>query len=211
MCYTCSAMKVHFASSTRDLKKHKNDYRKICAIIKDMGHTITRDWLEEAIDIVENKKLQSLDREAVYNKVTAAIFSADAVVVEGTVVSFSIGHQLTLGLSKNKPTLVLVNKKYTQSKTGETKHTFLGGIVSPFLKVAEYDNSNLAKILNDFLNKNGSNPLIKFNIVLTKEIESYLDWVSFTYKVNKSEFIRNLITKNMRIEDKQYHKYLKQK
>jgi hypothetical protein len=204
-------MKVHFACTTTELKKHKNDYRKICSLIKSTGHTLTRDWLEEAIDIVENKKLKFLNREGVYNRVTAAIFSADVLVVEGTVASFSVGHQMTLGLSKNKPTLFLINKKYIKNEVNKRKHTFLGGIVSPFLKVIEYDDSNLVEILNDFLNNNSNSSLIKFNIILTKEIESYLDWVSFTHKVNKSEFIRNLIFKNMQNEDKQYHKYLKSK
>ena len=42
-------MKVHFACSTEELLKHKDKYRKICSLIKKMGHTIPRDWLEEAI------------------------------------------------------------------------------------------------------------------------------------------------------------------
>jgi hypothetical protein len=176
-----------------------------------MGHTITRDWLEEAIDIVESKALNSLDREDVYSKVTASIFSSDVVIIEGTVASFSVGHQVTLGLSKNKPTLFLIAKKHTSKKGGKAKNSFLAGLNSPLLKVVEYDDSTLADILNDFLNNNGGKPIVKFNIVLTKEIENYLDWVSFTHKVNKSEFIRNLILKNMRDEDKQYHKYLEHK
>lgn len=175
-----------------------------------MGHVITRDWLEEAIQIVEDNAVNTLDRENVYNKVTSSIFSSDVVIVEGTVASFSVGHQTTLGLSKNKPTLFLIAKKSSAKKSTKVKNSFLSGLTSPLLKVVEYDDTNLAAILNDFLNNNGGKPVVKFNIVLTKEIESYLDWVSFTYGVNKSEFIRNLILKNMREDDKQYHKYLEQ-
>lgn len=204
-------MKVHFACSTSELETYKSNYRKICALIKEMGHTITRDWLEEAIYIVESKAVKSLDREDVYSKVTASIFSSDVVIIEGTIASFSVGHQVTLGLSKNKPTLFLIAKKQANKKGNKTKYSFLAGLNSPLLKVVEYDDSTLADILNDFLNNNGGKPVVKFNIVLTKEIESYLDWVSFTYKINKSEFIRNLILKNMRDEDRQYHKYLEHK
>lgn len=198
-------MKVCFACSTSELATRKDTYRKICTLIKEMGHSITRDWLEEAIEIVENKAVGTLDREDVYNKVLSSILISDVMVIEGTVASFSVGHQVTLALSKNKPTLFLI-KKSTGKKHGR-KDSFLAGITSPLLTVVEYDDSNLADILNDFLNNNGGRPVVKFNIVLTKEIESYLNWASFTHKLNKSEFIRNLILKHMKDEDKQYQKY----
>jgi len=201
-------MKIHFACSTSELEKYKDNYRKICSVVKTMGHTITRDWLEEAIRLVENKKVASLDRENVYSKVTASIFSSDVIIVEGTIASFSVGHQVTLGLSKNKPTLFLIDKKSVSKKGGKKINSFLTGLKSPLLTIAEYDDSNLVDILNDFLNNNGGRPVVKFNIVLTKEIEHYLDWVSFTNKVNRSEFIRNLILKHMREEGNQYQKYL---
>ncbi len=171
-----------------------------------MRHTITRDWLEEAIRIVEGDAVSTLDREEVYNKVFGSILASDVMVIEGTVASFSVGHQVTLALSKNKPTLFLV-KKTVSKKSVRSKDSFLTGISSPLLTVAEYDDSNLADILNDFLNNNGGRPVVKFNIVLTKEIENYLNWASFTHKLNKSEFIRNLILKYMKDEDKQYQKY----
>lgn len=199
-------MKVCFACSTSELAARKDTYRKICALIKEMGHSITRDWLEEAIKIIENKAINTLDREDVYNKVLSSILAADVMIIEGTVTSFSVGHQVTLALSKNKPTLFLI-KKSEGKKPGKPKNSFLAGITSPLLTVTEYDDSTLADILNDFLNDNGGKPIVKFNIVLTKEIESYLNWASFTHKVNKSEFIRNLILKHMKDEDKQYQKY----
>jgi hypothetical protein len=167
-----------------------------------------RDWLEEAINLVESNTIASLDREDVYNKVVASILASDVLIIEGTVASFSLGHQITLGLSKNKPTLFLVSKKKTSKNNNKSKKTFLSGLNSPLLKVVEYDDSNLADILNDFLNNNGGQPVVKFNIVLTREIESYLNWVNFTYKTNRSEFIRNLILKHMREDDEQYKKYL---
>lgn len=201
-------MKVHFACSTSELETYKNSYRKICDLIKNMGHIIMRDWLEEAINLIESNTIASLDREDVYNKVVASILASDVLIIEGTVASFSLGHQITLGLSKNKPTLFLVSKKKTAKNTNKSKKTFLSGLNSPLLKVVEYDDSNLADILNDFLNNNGGQPVVKFNIVLTREIESYLNWVNFTYKTNRSEFIRNLILKHMKEEDKQYNKYL---
>lgn len=204
-------MRIHFACSTSELATYKENYREICGLVKGMGHTITRDWLEEAIRLVEGKAINSLDREDVYNKVVESILASDVVIIEGTVASFSVGHQITLGLSKNKPTLFLIAKDRSGKKKTKAKNSFLAGLNSPLLTVMEYDDSNLADALNDFLNNNGGRPVVKFNIVLTKEIENYLDWVSFTHKKNRSEFIRNLILKYMREEDAQYRKYLDHK
>ena len=199
-------MKVCFACSTSEIGTHKDAYRRICALIEEMGHTLTRNWIEEAIQVVDGRTIGTLDREDVYSKVLGSILAADVMIVEGTVASFSVGHQVTLALSKNKPILFLI-KKSPARKSGGAKNSFLAGITSPLLTIAEYDDSNLADILNEFLNNNGGKPIVKFNIVLTKEIENYLNWANFTYKINKSEFIRNLILKHMRDDDKQYQKY----
>lgn len=201
-------MKVCFACSTSELLARKDNYRRICSLVKEMGHSITRDWLDEAIRVVEQNMVSSLDREDVYNKVLSSILIADIMIIEGTVASFSVGHQVTLALSKNKPTLFLIKKDSSKKRTAKQKNSFLGGITSPLLKVVEYDDSTLPDILNDFLNNNGGSPVVKFNIVLTKDIENYLSWASFTHKINKSEFIRNLILKHMRDDDMQYKKYL---
>jgi len=200
-------MKVHFACSTSQLDVYKNDYRNICRLLKGMGHTITLDWLEQAVDFFEKKSPHRLNHEGIYNKVTASILASDVVIVEGTVMSFSVGHQLTLGLSKNKPCLFLVKKRSKSSKNIKAGvGSFLDGITTPLLTVAEYDDANLPDILDNFFNSNSGKPIVKFNIVLTKEIDNYLDWASFTYKVNKSEYIRNLILKEMRGENQQFKK-----
>ena len=207
LCYKLS-MKVHFACSTSEIATHKEDYRKVGALVKEMGHTIRRDCLKDAIRLVDSQAVDSLDREDAYNKVVASILTSDVVIIEGTVSSFSVGHQVTLGLTKSKPTLFLVRRKEGGTKNAKVKDSFLAGITSPLLTVSEYDDSNLADVLNDFLNNNGGRPVVKFNIVLTKEIENYLDWASFTYKINKSQFIRNLVLRHMKNEDIQYKKYI---
>ena len=74
--------------------------------------------------------------------------------------------------------------------------------------MAKYSNTeDLRRILSNFLKeKFGAN--IKFNIVLSKEIENYLDWASFYYKKNKSEFIRDIILEHMKNDDPNYQKYV---
>ena len=197
-------MKVFFASSTSELKKYKDNYREICRLVKDMGHSLTRDWIEEAIRLYD--KGGNIDREDIYTQVSEAIMAADVVVVEGTIASFSIGHQITLALTKNKPVLFLQLKNPQKDKRFKTN--FIDGLKSPLLTVVQYTPDELGDILNDFFDKNAGKHIVKFNIVLTREIENYLNWVSFAYRVNRSEFIRELIIKHMQTGDQKYQKYL---
>jgi len=200
-------MKVHFASSTSKLNHYKENYLAICRHVKELGHIITRDWLDEAIKYYEDGKLE-IDRESVYKKSIQSILTSDVVIVEGTVSSFSVGHQITIALSKNKPVLFLVYKD--ASEKNYFKNNFIDGIKSPLLTVAKYSLHNLRDIIEDFLNQNKGGNTIKFNLVFTKEIDNYLDWASFTYKTNKSEFIRRIIEKYIDETDERYKKYLAQ-
>lgn len=200
-------MKVHFASSTSELKKYKNNYLEICRQIKKIGHTITRDWIEEAIGFYEKGTLE-IDREDIYKKVMESVLTSDVVVIEGTVSSFSVGHQITVALTKNKPILFLEFKE--SDKKSYFKNSFIDGIKSPLITTAKYNLNNLREILEDFFNRNKNGLAVKFNIVLTKEIDNYLDWASFTYKISKSEFIRKIIQKYMNETDHRYRKYLSQ-
>jgi len=201
-------MKVHFACSTSELEIYSKNYIDICDILRDMGHTITRDWINNAVATLNDYKRGKfkIDRVAIYNKAVESILASDAVVIEGTVSSFSIGHQMTLALNKNKPTLILIYNDGS-SKNNKFQNSFIHGIRSPLLTVAKYSNTeDLRRILSNFLKeKFGAN--IKFNIVLSKEIENYLDWASFYYKKNKSEFIRDIILEHMKNDDPNYQKY----
>ena len=170
---------------------------------------MTRDWIENAVATLDayKKNKFKVDTVDIYNKAVQSVLASDTVIIEGTVSSFSIWHQVTLALSKNKPTLVLLYNDGSEKKN-RLQSSFILGIKSPLLTVAKYSSKeDLKRILTSFLSKSiGAS--IKFNIVLSKEIESYLDWASFFYKVSKSEFIREIIVKHMNNNDSEYQKYI---
>lgn len=202
-------MKVHFACSTSELDVYSKNYLDICNIIREQGHTITRDWIKNAVSTLSDYKKgkYKVDRVEIYNKTVQSILASDFVVIEGTISSFSIGHQLTLALSKNKPVLYMMYRDAGENKN-KLQNNFVHGVNSPLLTVAKYSSiEDIKKILTNFFNNNSS-VSTKFNIVLNKEIDNYLDWASFYYKMNKSEFIRDIINKHMKETDANYKKYL---
>ena len=42
-------MKIHFACSTSELAIYSKNYVDICNLIRDAGHIITRDWIDNAV------------------------------------------------------------------------------------------------------------------------------------------------------------------
>lgn len=198
-------MKIHFVCSTAELGKYANNYLAICQTIKDLGHSISRDWVGKAIEHKTEDAFE-IDREDIYKKSVESLLSSDLIITEGTISSFSVGHQITLALNRNKPVLFLTYKD--KKSKNYFKHKFIDGIKTPFLTIAEYDFNNLKDVLEDFINKNKSGATTKFNIVITKEIDNYLDWARFTYNKNKSEYIREIIKKHMNESDKKYQKYI---
>jgi hypothetical protein len=75
-------MKVHFAASTSKINELGDQYSLICELTKKMGHTITRDWLPEAIKLINSGKAD-IPREGVYDEVLKAILVADVIIAEG--------------------------------------------------------------------------------------------------------------------------------
>lgn len=191
-------MKIFFSCSTGDLLKHKEDYTVIVDTVKKEGHTLTRDWLEKSIEHTEQSSGKS-DRSNRYSKVMLAIAQADAVIFDCTVRSMGIGHQLTYALDKSKPTLLLYKRV-----SKEAEDLFISGSKSGFLTIKDYKTQEEAqKLVRDFLLKNLSKPKVRFQLVMDKEQNDFIEWASYKYKRNKSEIIKSAIDK-MAGEDKDY-------
>lgn len=193
-------MKVFFSCSTGDLLNHSNDYLTIVNTIKQNGHTITRDWIDRAIEQFKNGQIRG-KRSDLYSKVMSAISQSDAIVFDCTVRSMGIGHQLTYALDKSKPTLLLFRDS---SHSGED--LFISGSKSSFLTIKRYKtNEDIQESVSNFLLKNLSKPKVRFQLVLDKDQNDFIEWTSYTYKRNKSEIIKSAIDK-LAYDDKNYVK-----
>lgn len=168
-----------------------------------MGHAINRDWVDKSIELAE-KKLPDIVTSSVYGEVMLAIVTADAVVVDATVRSMSVGHQLTFALQKMKPVLLL---QHGEDKN-KIKELFISGAKSPLLMMRNYRNKQEIKpLIKEFVKKYESKAKTRFNLVLNKAQDSYIQWASFNYKKSKTEIIQEAINEKME-KDKDFEKYL---
>lgn len=189
-------MKVHFTGSNYKLEEHYGDYSAIISYLKEQGHTLTREWIDE--DLTHQKRDAEYTEEEyrdIWLQVKNSIIEADVVIVEGWNNSYSIGYQTAFALSYKKPVLVM-------TPNDKISHTIIAGEDNPFLHIVHYTPKTLKKVLSDFLIKfQPSDKDMRFNMFIDRETQLYLDIESYKTGKTKARIIRDLIKREIRNND----------
>ncbi|MBD3280413.1 hypothetical protein GF389_02725 [Candidatus Dojkabacteria bacterium] len=196
-------MKIFFGCSTSQMDTYKDLYLKIREIIIDEGHILTRDWLPLAIRALRQKE-KAYNTKSAYRDIMKAINDADLLIIDDTASGFSTGHEITLGIFRQKPTLVL----WHESKKRMFERRMIHGIDSPYLVTAYYTEKNLGEIILKFI-KQFSNATKKhrFHLVIDEVERNYIDWAKFSQGKSRTKVIREAIREKIET-DKNYQDYL---
>lgn len=185
-------MKVYFHASIFGKQYLKQSYEAIAGICKKEGHLLIGDYMLSR-NHKTTDKFSKEDHRRDFQKLSHELKSSDAVIIEATYPSVGTGHYLSLGLQYSKPTLVLSQNE---------PHGVLIGNPSRLLNLKKYNPSNekeLSKVIKDFLSRAQREHLNKrFNIMLTPEMNAWLDKVASERGNKKAELVRDLIHKSMR-------------
>lgn len=196
-------MKVFFTCPTKSIAKYGQCYRTIRDEIISLGHKINRDWIDYSINVAKRGN-HDIPSHGLYQDVMSAILTADVIVVDATIKSMSLGHQITYALQKGKPVLLLRRKKKNES----FKKLFVEGSNSKDLTTAEYKTiKDIPKILKQFFRKYKNKSQRRFNLALTSSQDTYINWASFYYRKTKTEVIQEAIDK-LAERDSSFKKYL---
>lgn len=196
-------MNVYIACSSKNFKDFFAYYKEIRNEVIRQGHTIPADWLGRLIKKTESGKnndtasIPNLKEEGI-----KAIDESDCLVAEVSISSSSVGYQIGHALSKRISTLCLYSKNFGEKKAPQ----ILDVSETSILKVEEYDNKELHNILKSFFEDISSTKLIKFNFIVTPEIERYISWGAAKNKVSKSEFLRQKVIDELIKKDPKFPK-----
>ncbi len=199
-------MKIYYTSSTAEYNKHKKNYNHIRDFLIQNKHILTRDWIPHTEKDIETGQTDLKPKiKDIYKACIKAIGEAELVIIEDTVSNFSTGHQITVALQQRKPTLVLWQGK----KHRQFNQTFIHGIESHILEIAEYTDNNLEEILTHFINKyQGLRVRNRFHLVLNEVERQYLDWAQFNRGKSRTRVIRDSLNKELK-NDQEYNNFLK--
>lgn len=184
-------MKVHFTASMNSLEKHYGAYSEVVDVIKNSGHQLVRDWLEEAGNKeMTRTKYSDIEWRKISEQTLDAVIQADIVVLDASSPSFSLGYQAAVALNHKKPLLVLFqygtenreliyDASYSLMDTKVYKdHKDISNIVKSFIEIHDIDSKDM-----------------RFNMFLDRESYTYLNWESSKTGKTKAQIIREIIKK----------------
>jgi hypothetical protein len=185
-------MKVHFSAPLQDLDDHISAYESIVGSIKSSGHSLVKDWLQEYHSTKARDQYFSDEEWKRINDATLeAVQSADAVIIEASISSFSMGYIAAKALAHKKPLLMLFDthpQPYILNSSNTLKRSEvyrsneeLQKIVTTFLKEIDVDANNL-----------------RFNMVLDREVYNFLNWESVNTGKTKAQIVREVLKERIR-------------
>lgn len=197
-------MKIYFTASTAEFNKYKHIYHQIRSFLIDDGHILTRDWIPRAEKRINAKEKELYDIREIYKETIRGIDEADLVIIEDTISNFSTGHQITIALMRQKPTLVL----WSGEKHKHFNQMYIHGIESEGLEIAKYEINNLNNLLKNFINKyKNFAQKDRFNLVINGAQRDYLDWKHYTTGISRTKLIKELLDEKI-VHDSSYQDYL---
>lgn len=184
-------MKVHLITSRTTLENDIATLRQIMTIIKQDGHSLARDWIEDEYKRIKSPSLPITDWSDIYKENLGAITKADVVIAETTYENFAVGYLIAFAVQLKKPVLLL------RHATAD-KNAFVSGVENGWTVRKEYAENNLKKILEDFLHDNDIQAKdMRFNFFIDRPIYNYLRWAAFKTGKTKAEILRELVMKEI--------------
>lgn len=185
-------MKIHFSASLQHLDEHLESYNLISEVVRSNGHELLKDWLKDYQHPGKSTQVYTdKEWEDITTQTLEAILKADAVIIEASTTSFSMGYQAALALAHKKPLLILFDSRY--------QHFILDS--SNSLKRAEvyHNQDELERAVTSFLRDNDiDSKSLRFNMVLDREVYNFLHWESVNTGRTKAQIVRDVIREQIR-------------
>lgn len=186
-------MKVYFSGALYTQGNLLPNYKKIVKCLTNNGYEVMEDT-----SVTPFTKFQKMNEEEIknnYNNVKKWIEKCDFAVFEASFPStLSIGHEISLALSKGKPVIVMYLKdRSPRFLMGNNDDNIVWACYGENVKEKSID-----EVLANAFEKVKNKINIRFNLFVPRTLMAYLDWVTKDVGVNKSEYIRVLIEKEVK-------------
>ncbi len=185
-------MKIFFTASLHGKSKYNEHYRLIDEGVKAKGHTIKSDHIlnysiESSGGWDEQKNLQY------HREVMDGIKQADALFVEASYASTSVGYLICFAVQMGKPVIIFHSGV-------EEPHMFRTlEKLNEKLQVVRYASlEELKSEVPHALEFVADSQDTRFNFFISPDHSQYLDWIAKNRKISRSVYLRTLIEQDMR-------------
>jgi hypothetical protein len=181
-------MNAYFTASVVGKKYHLANYQKIIDLLIDRGVNIQYEQVMRATETSIRMETKT-ERLTFQSKLEKWINSCDFIVVESTFPSISVGYEISLGIHRGKPVLILYSEGDPPS--------LLGNHTNEKVVCEKYNAQSLPGIIDDFINFVTGTSDTRFTFFISSEMASHLEKISKKQKIPKSVYLRRLIGESM--------------
>jgi predicted DNA-binding protein len=193
-------MNIYFTTSGKFYK----EYRKLYDKIIDTLTKLTGEKPYIALGDIDYEKASEKEITNAVKRMVKQLHNADIVITDNTFSVAGVGYDVATAINLKKPVLVLKLK----SKTKPGPHT-LNTLENRLLTYTEYTEEKLEEILNNFLKSAKEKLDTKFILIISPEIDRYLEWAGKNRRMHKAQIVRNAVEKELKT-DEDYKAHLKQ-
>ncbi len=188
-------MHIFFIGSVYGRPTFDDNFRAIIKGITDKGHTINPDHV---LTVTNEEMNQWSDAESVafHKKIVEGVKQADAVFLEVSYSSTSIGYLMAVAMQAGKPVVAFYSGKSEPHLFKLLENSGDKFEIIRYTKVEDLDKE--VGFALDFVT--GAQDT-RFNFFISSELSSYLDWISKKKKIPRSVYLRELIQQEMKIEE----------
>ncbi len=186
-------MKAFFIADRR-VKEKTALYNTIIKDLEKHGMKVDKSWINRS------SEEDSHDFENAYVRNMKSIKDNDVIVAEVTELTTGVGFLISTALNQKKPVLALFNKT-----SKDVPSTTLKGSNNKLLLFSEYLPNELDARIKEFTSRVKEMLDTKFILIISSEIERYLEWASDFRRMHKAQIVRAAI-EEMMDKDKEYKK-----
>jgi FixJ family two-component response regulator len=191
-------MKI-YASAPNSKKENLKAFTSVLKDLKSKGHKIIDIYEGETLDGTQNVdyfvKKHSLSEKA--------IREADMILVDVTFPGRRTGYEIARALGERKTVIGIYNESSDAIKVA----SLLGNKSKNFI-FKSYNDKNIISVVDEAIRIAKDQMDTKFILIISPEIDKYLEWASAEKRMHKAQIVRDAI-EVMMAKDKNYKEFLK--
>lgn len=185
-------MKILVSTPDNSSSKDLASFFEGVSYLKRLGHNVTIDT-----------DLKGKDEKEFFKKMEKAIKDTDIVLTEATNSDTKTGFEIARSLDEKKIVIVLEEEGKTKQSSAWIHTNNSKNLI--FQKYSK--KNNIQEIIDRALNAAKGQLDTKFILIISSEIDRYLDWAASTKRMHKAQIVRNAVEVMMK-KDKEYKNYL---
>lgn len=195
-------MKINFIAAPTKSDKLKEMYKNLINHLRKDGHTVL-DHRPHELDpeiLVTQTDEEIADH---YKKLEKYMKNCDVLIADISLPDIGTGYEISQAISLRKPVLAL-NFEYSDFHPIAR----IKGNKNKYLQYREYNEESLETTVKGFIEDAKDKLDTKFILIISSEIDKYLEWASKNKRMHKAQTVRIAVEKMM-AKDKDYIKFKK--